>query len=49
VDSKKDLLRLQAQLKALPSDLMRHTQLSRVRREDPRLFFAALREDLIGL
>ncbi|KAK8858846.1 hypothetical protein IAR55_003076 [Kwoniella newhampshirensis] len=44
-----NLLRLQTILQNLPTDLLKHTHLSRVRREDPNLFFSALNDNLIGL
>ncbi|WWD18737.1 hypothetical protein CI109_103191 [Kwoniella shandongensis] len=44
-----NLLRLKSTLQNLPTDLLKHSHLARVRREDPNLFFSALKDDLIGL
>ncbi|KAK4685206.1 malate dehydrogenase (oxaloacetate-decarboxylating)(NADP+), partial [Tremellales sp. Uapishka_1] len=46
---RQNLQRLKLQLSLLPTDLLRHVHLSRVRRDDPGLFFAAMRDDLTGL
>lgn len=43
------LLRLQQQLKDMPTPLLKHGLLSRVRREDPELFFSAIQGDLVNL
>ncbi|ORY22039.1 hypothetical protein BCR39DRAFT_562463, partial [Naematelia encephala] len=43
------LLRLERQLLSMPTDLMRHSLLSAIRRKNPRLFFKALQSDLTGL
>jgi hypothetical protein len=48
-DADQDLLRLKHQLRNLPSNLLKHTHLSKIRQQDPRLFFSALRDDLTGL
>ncbi|ORX37148.1 hypothetical protein BD324DRAFT_673974 [Kockovaella imperatae] len=44
-----NLIRLQRHLLSLPNDLLRHSHLAKIRQKDPRLFFAALRDDLTGL
>ncbi|OCF40293.1 malate dehydrogenase (oxaloacetate-decarboxylating)(NADP+) [Kwoniella heveanensis CBS 569] len=44
-----NLLRLKAHLQNLPTDLLKHVHLARIRQEDPELFFSAIRDDLIGL
>ncbi len=44
-----DLMRLKHILSNLPTTLLKHTHLSKVRREDPNLFFRAMRDDLVGL
>ncbi|WVR06598.1 hypothetical protein IAU60_003630 [Kwoniella sp. DSM 27419] len=44
-----NLLRLKAHLQNLPTDLLKHVHLARVRQEDPELFFSAIRDDLTGL
>ncbi|WVW85002.1 hypothetical protein I302_107038 [Kwoniella bestiolae CBS 10118] len=44
-----NLLRLKAHLQNLPTDLLKHVHLSKIRREDPSLYFSAIRDDLIGL
>ncbi|KAK1920544.1 malate dehydrogenase [Papiliotrema laurentii] len=49
IDHKQNLLRLQHHLLTLPNDLLKHAHLSKIRREDPRLFFSAIKEDLNGL
>lgn len=43
------LLRLQSQLDNMPTPLLKHGLLSRVRREDPELFFSAIGADLVNL
>lgn len=43
------LLRLQSQLEQMPTALLKHGLLSRVRREDPELFFSAIQADLVNL
>jgi malate dehydrogenase (oxaloacetate-decarboxylating)(NADP+) len=44
-----NLLRLRNHLDTLPTPLLKHVHLSKVRREDPNLFFAAMKDDLPGL
>lgn len=49
IHREQSLLRLQHQLDSQPSSLMKHSLLSRIRREDPELFFSALQADLVNL
>ena len=49
VNHEQNLLRLKNHLLNLPNDLLKHVHLSKIRREDPRLFFSALKADLNGL
>jgi malate dehydrogenase (oxaloacetate-decarboxylating)(NADP+) len=42
-------MRLQHQLEHMPTGLLKHGLLSRVRREDPELFFSAIQADLVNL
>ncbi|BEI85635.1 hypothetical protein CcaverHIS002_0510360 [Cutaneotrichosporon cavernicola] len=49
IHREQSLLRLQHQLDQQPTSLMKHSLLSRIRREDPELFFAALQADLVNL
>nr|ODN92478.1 malate dehydrogenase (oxaloacetate-decarboxylating)(NADP+) [Cryptococcus depauperatus CBS 7841] len=49
ITSEQNLLRLKAHLRNLPTPLLKHVHLSKVRREDPNLYFSALRDDLINL
>lgn len=44
-----DLARLQYHLASLPTPLLKHVHLSKIRRENPRLFFKALAADIVGL
>jgi malate dehydrogenase (oxaloacetate-decarboxylating)(NADP+) len=44
-----DLLRLKHHLALLPTNLLKHVHLQRVRRQNPNLFFAALADDISGL
>ncbi|WVQ84362.1 hypothetical protein IAT38_006514 [Cryptococcus sp. DSM 104549] len=44
-----NLLRLKAHLQNLPTPLLKHVHLSKVRREDPDLFFAIMRDELTDL
>ncbi|WWC71047.1 uncharacterized protein I206_105000 [Kwoniella pini CBS 10737] len=49
ITSDQNLLRLKAHLQNLPTDLLKHVHLSKIRREDPALYFSAIRDDLTGL
>jgi hypothetical protein len=44
-----DLMRLKYHLGQLPTSLLKHVHLQRVRRQNPNLFFAALADDISGL
>jgi hypothetical protein len=44
-----DLLRLKYHLDQLPTTLLKHVHLQRVRRQNPNLFFAALADDINAL
>ena len=47
--AEQNLLRLQNHMSTLPTPLLKHMHLSKVRREDPRLFFQAMAADLTNL
>ncbi|OCF75376.1 malate dehydrogenase (oxaloacetate-decarboxylating)(NADP+) [Kwoniella mangroviensis CBS 8886] len=49
ISPEQNLLRLKAHLQNLPTDLLKHVHLSKIRREDPSLYFSAIRDDLTGL
>lgn len=44
-----NLLRLKAHLQNLPTPLLKHVHLSKIRREDPNLFFSVMRDELTDL
>ncbi|TXT08841.1 hypothetical protein VHUM_02969 [Vanrija humicola] len=49
ISREQSLLRLQHQLATTPSPLGKHGLLSRVRQQDPELFFSAIQADLVNL
>lgn len=46
ITPEQDLLRLTHHLSQLPTPLLKHVHLQRVRRQNPNLFFAALANDI---
>lgn len=46
ISSAQNLLRLKSTLEGLPTPLLKHVHLSKIRREDPDLYFACLQDDL---
>lgn len=46
ITMEQDLLRLKHHLGTLPTPLLKHVHLQRVRRQNPNLFFAALADDI---
>jgi hypothetical protein len=49
ITMEQDLQRLKYHLDQLPTSLLKHVHLQRVRRQNPNLFFAALADDISGL
>ncbi|KIR70495.1 malate dehydrogenase (oxaloacetate-decarboxylating)(NADP+) [Cryptococcus deuterogattii CA1014] len=49
ITPEQNLLRLKAHLQNLPTPLLKHIHLSKIRREDPNLFFSVMRDELTNL